>query len=146
MHPEGKADHWSTQTVLTEEEHEGVKLAENERHEMKLDGVIPGMQPLSNEAAGGFIMCEVEEQQAARVEVQGPKRRTVFRVESEETQDCVRERLAHEDFSQEEADEIGFVPSAQSELGGVMHWCDNRCSEKRLRFSHIASMVTERMM
>ena len=32
-------------------------------------------------------MYEVEEQQAARVEVQGPKRRAVIRVESEETQD-----------------------------------------------------------
>ena len=50
-------------------------------------------------------MCEVEEHQATRVEVQA----------QEETQDYVRERLAHEDFSQEEADEIGFVPSALSE-------------------------------
>ena len=61
------------------------------------------MQPSSNEADGGFTMCEVEEQQAARVEVQGPKRRAVLRVESEETQDYVSERLAHEDFSEEEA-------------------------------------------
>ena len=30
MNPEGKADHGSTQTVLTKEESEGVKLAENE--------------------------------------------------------------------------------------------------------------------
>ena len=51
-------------------------------------------------------MCEVEEQQAARVEVQGPKRRAVIRAESGETQDYVHGRVAHEDFSQEEADEI----------------------------------------
>ena len=44
-------------------------------------------------------------QQAARVKVQGPTRR-VIRVESEETQDHVRESLA---ISQEEADEIGFL-------------------------------------
>ena len=60
-------------------------------------------------------MCQVEEQRAARVEVQRPKRR-VIRVESAETQDYVRERLAHEETNQEEADEIGFVPSALSEL------------------------------
>ena len=87
-------------------------------------------------------MCEVEEQQAARVEVQGPKRR-VIRVESEETQDHVSERLAHEELSQEEAEEIGFVSSALSESQGATHWCDNRCSEKAPRYMQIASMVTE---
>ena len=45
-------------------------------------------------------MCEVEAQQAARVEVLGPTSRAVIRVESEETQ--------------EEAVDIGFVPSALS--------------------------------
>ena len=49
--------------------------------------------------------------QEARVEVRSPKRK-VIRVESEETRDSVRETLA---ISQEEADEIGFVPSALSE-------------------------------
>ena len=78
---------------------------------MDVDEVIPGMQPSSNEKDGGLRMCEVEEQQAARVEVQGPKRR-VIRVESEETQDDVRESLA---ISQEEADEIGLVPSVNLE-------------------------------
>ena len=58
-------------------------------------------------------MCEVEEQQAARVEVQGPKTR-VIRVESEEAKDYVRQRLAQEETSQEEADEIGFVPAEPS--------------------------------
>ena len=55
-----KAGHWSTQTVLAQE----------------LDDVIPGMQPSRNETDGGFIMCEVEEQQAARVEVQGSKKKS----------------------------------------------------------------------
>ena len=50
---------------------------------MEMDEVVLGMQPTSKETNGGFIICEVEEQQAARVEVQGPKRR-VIRVESEE--------------------------------------------------------------
>ena len=104
--------------------------------------MIPGTQPTSNEAGGGFVTCEVEERQAASVEVLGPKRR-VIRVESEETQDYVREKLAHEDFSQEAADEIGFVPSALSEPRGATHWCDNRCSEQAFRYVEIAQMVTE---
>ena len=104
-------------------------MDEDERQEMEVDEVIPGMQPSSNETDGGFIMCEVKEQQAARVEVQSSKRR-VIRVDLEETQDCVRERLAREDISQEEADEIGFVPIASSEFGGAVHWCDNQCSDK----------------
>ena len=49
--------------------------------------------------------------QEERVDIQSPKR-TMIRVESEETQDCVRETLA---ISKEEAEEMGFVPSA---LGG----------------------------
>ena len=97
------------------------------------------MQPSSKETDGGFFMSEVEEQQAARVEVQDPKRR-VIRVESEETHDYVRERLA---IRQEEADEIGFVPSASREPRGVYCWCENRCSEKALRYMQTASMVIE---
>ena len=73
-----------------------------------MNGVIFEMQS-TNEAEGDFTMCEVEEQQAARVEVQGSKRRAVIRVESEETQKYVRERFTHEVFIQEEVDEIGRV-------------------------------------
>ena len=73
----------------------------------------------------------------------GAKKRRVIRAESEETQDCVRERLAHAVFSQEEADEIGSVPSALSEPRGAVHWCDNRSSEKALGYTQTASMVTE---
>ena len=77
--------------------------------------------------------CEVAEQQAARVEVQGQKRR-VIRVESEETQGYV-ESVA---ISQEEADENGFVPSASSEPRGVY-----RCRGKSLRCMQIAQCVME---
>ena len=114
MDPERKADHWSARTVLTKEKSEEVKLAENEKQgmEVEVDEVISWMQPRKMKQMAGFIVCEVEEQQ--RVEVQGPKRR-VIRVESEETQDYVRESLAHEEISQKEDDEIGFVPSALSE-------------------------------
>ena len=79
------------------------------RNKMEVDEATPGLQPSGNETGGGFFyLCEVEERQEARVEVQGPKSR-VIRVESEETQDYASETLA---ISQEEVDEIGFVPSA----------------------------------
>ena len=81
-----------------------------------MNGVIPEIQPSSNEAEGDFILCEVEEQQAARVEVQRTKRRAVIRVESEETKDYVRKQSIYEDFSPQEVNEIGFVQSASSEL------------------------------
>ena len=55
-------------------------------------------------------------------------------------QNYVRETLA---ISQEEADKIGFVPSASSEPRGAIYWCDNRCSDKALRYMQIASMVIE---
>ena len=63
------------------------------------------------------------------MESQSPKRK-VIRVESEETQDYVRESL---NVSQEE-EEISFVPSALSVPRGPMFLCDNRCSEKALTF------------
>ena len=106
-----KQDHWSPRATITKEKGGDVRLTAAESQELDV-------QPSSNEADGDFIMCEVEEQQAARVGVQAPKRGAVIRVESEETQDYVRERFACEDLSQEEANEIGFVPSALSENRG----------------------------
>ena len=76
MDPERKADHWSARTVLTKEG-EDLKGTENERQGMEVDEVIARMQPSSNETDAGFTICEVEEQQAARVEVQGPERRVI---------------------------------------------------------------------
>ena len=75
----------------------------------------------------------------ASAEIQCPKRK-VIRVELQETQDCVRETLA---ISQEEAEEMGFVPSALREPRGAIYWCGNRCSEKAIRYWQIASMVIE---
>ena len=59
-------------------------------------------------------------------EVKSPKRK-VIRVESEETQDYVREAI---DLSQEDVEEISFVPSAISVPEKPLFRCDNRCSEK----------------
>ena len=73
----------------------------------------------------------------ASAEVQKVK---MIRVVSEETQDYVREALA---ISQEEADEMCFVPSALCEPRGAIYWCDNRCSEKAIRYWQRASMVLE---
>ena len=75
----------------------------------------------------------------ASAEIQGPRRK-VIRVESEETKDHVRETLA---ISQEEAEEMGFVPSALGEPREAIHWCENRCSDKAIRYWQIASMVLE---
>ena len=64
--------------------------------------------------AGMEVDGEVPQEES--VEIQSPKR-NVIRVESEETQDCVRDTLA---VSQEEAEEMGFGQSALSEPRGTM--------------------------
>ena len=78
---------------------------------------------------------EVPKEESA--EIQSPKRK-VIRVESEETQDYVRETLA---VGQEEGSELGFVPSALSEPQGPIYWCDKRCNEKPVRYWQIRSVV-----
>ena len=77
--------------------------------------------------------------QEASVEIQSRKR-NVVRVETDETHDYVRETLA---ISQEDAEEVGFVPSALGEPREVTYWCDHRCSEKAIRHWQIASIVVE---
>ena len=61
-------------------------------------------------------------------------------MESEETQDYVREA---KDLSQEEAEEISFVPSAISVPPKPLFRCDNRCSEKQFSFWQFASVVIQ---
>ena len=61
------------------------------------------------------------------------------RVESEEPQGHVCEMMT----SQEEAEEFAFVPSALSEPRGSICFCDNRCSEKAVRYWQFASVVIE---
>ena len=89
MDPKGNMGHWSGRIKTAKEESEEPKGAEHEKQEKQL---------------------EVDEStpHEASVEVQSPNRK-VARVESAETQDYVRETLA---ISQEEADEMGLVPSA----------------------------------
>ena len=98
--PQRKIGHRSVRTKIAREESDKPKEAE-----MKVDGEV-----LQEES----------------FEIQSPKRK-VIRVEPEETQDHVRETLA---ISQEEAEEMGFVPSALIEPRGPIYWCDNRCTEK----------------
>ena len=81
--------HKSDRTKVTREESETLKEAD-----MEVDGEVP---------------------QEENAEIQGPKRK-VIREESEETQDYVCGTLA---LSQEEAKELGFVPSALGEPRGV---------------------------
>ena len=70
-------------------------------------------------------------------EVKNSKRK-VIRVESEETQDYVREA---KDLNQEDAEEISFVLSAISVPQKPLFRCDKRCSEKTLSFWQFTSMV-----
>ena len=64
----------------------------------------------------------------------------MIRGESEETQYYVCEMLS---ISPEEAEELAFVPSAISEPRGATYFCDNRCSEKAIRYLQFASVVVE---
>ena len=91
------------------------------------------------EEAGMEVDGEVPQEESA--EIQSPIRK-VTRVESEETQDNECETLA---IGQEEADEIGFVPSALNEPRGPVYWWDNRCSEKAVRYTqsvYVSSATT----
>ena len=63
------------------------------------------------------------------------RKRKVTRVESGETQDYVCGMLA---TSQEEAEEGAF-----SEPRGSTYFCDNRCSEKAIRYWQLAPVVVE---
>ena len=65
-------------------------------------------------------------------------KRKVIRVESEETQDYVKGAT---DLSQEDAEEISFVPSAISVPPKPLSRSDNRCTEKALSFWQFASVV-----
>ena len=64
----------------------------------------------------------------------------MIRVESEVTQDYVRESL---NLSRDEADDKCFVSSAISIPQRPMFRCDNRCSDKAFRFWQFASVVVE---
>ena len=70
-------------------------------------------------------------------EIKSPKRK-IIQVESEETQDYVREA---NDMDQEEGEELSFVPSASSVPQKPSLRCDNQCSEKTLSLWPLASVV-----
>ena len=113
VNPEGESRH----------RHVRAKTARKEReHQTIMENRVNGKAPREEGA-----------------EVQSPKRK-VIRMESEETQDHVSESL---NLSQEEAEEISFVPSALSFPRGPGSWCDNRCSDKALRFKQFASVVVD---
>ena len=113
MNPEGEGRHEQVRAKITRKER-----ANQAKMEEKVDGEAPGEEG---------------------AEIQSPKRK-VIRVESEETQDYVREAL---NLSRDEAEEIRFVPSAISIPRRPMFWCDTRCSDKALRFWQFDSVVVE---
>ena len=113
VNPEGESRHEQVRANITSKERDNqTKMEEN------VEGKAPGEEG---------------------AEIQSPKRKAI-RVESEETQEYVRESL---NLSRDEAEEISFVPSAISILQRPMFWCDNRCSDKALRFWQFASVVVE---
>ena len=66
----------------------------------------------------------------------------MIRVESEEIQDFVREA---KDLSQEEVEEINFVPSAISVPQKPLFRCENRCSEKDPQFLALTKVAVVRV-
>ena len=78
----------------------------------------------------GEMEVDVGVPQAESAEIQSPNRK-VLRAESEETQDYVCGMLT---ISLEEAEEFAFVPSALSEPRRAIYFCENRCSEKAVRY------------
>ena len=119
--PDRKADNWFPgRATITKEESEGVKLTAAESQEV--DEVVPEIQPSSNEAEGDFVMCEVEEQQAVRVKVQTLKRKAVILMENQKKLKTMFLNGGFMgDISQEEVEEIGFVPSALREPRRAVH-------------------------
>ena len=103
VNPEGESRHGQVWAKVARKERE---------HQAKMEEKVGGEAP-SDEGA----------------EIQSPKR-NVIRVETEETQDYVRESL---NLSWVETEEISFLSSAISIPQRPMFWCDNICSEKALR-------------
>ena len=75
-------------------------------------------------------------------EIRSPKRKVIW-VESEETQDCVREGKSTE---HEEDEKRTFVPSAISVPLKPLFRCDIQCSEKTLSYWQLASVVVMKAM
>ena len=63
-------------------------------------------------------------------------------MESEETQNCVREAKSTE-HEEEEEEERTFVPSAVSVPLKPLFRCDNQCSQKTLSYWRLASVVLD---
>ena len=111
-----KADCWSAErSTISKEGDKEASLTKTKS--TNVEEAVAGEEASSMEAEGGFMMCEVEEQQMVRVEERSQKRRAVIRVESEETQYYAMERRRCGYRSQEEVEESGFVPSAVSSVG-----------------------------
>ena len=92
---------------------------------------LKGESEASKHAQAGREMLNDDE------EIRSPKRK-IIRVESEETQDCVREEKSTE---QEEEQKRTFVPSAVSVPPKLLFRCDKQCSEKTLSCWQLASVV-----
>ena len=132
----------------TSEASRAAATKEKEKEMWRVEPEDEAERPEATEGEGRYepvranIIGERENQKAPSeegVETQSPKRK-VIQVESEETQDYVRETL---NLSRDEAEETSFVPRAIGISQRPMFWCDKRCSDKALRFWQCASVVVE---
>ena len=135
---------------------EATKAAEREwRLEPEGDAEVPEIIIVSDAVEGTFVDLDGEsrhEQVEAKLSRRGREmlnegeeirslKRKVIRVESEETQDYVREGKSTE-FEEEE--ERTFIPSAVSVPLNLLFRCDKQCSDKTLSNWQLASVVCPR--
>ena len=129
------------------------KMEDGERRlEPEREAEVPEIMTVSDAMAGtpvdlyGESLHEQVEAKLSRrgremlneVEEVGSPKRKVIRLESEETQDYVREGTSTE---HEEEEERTFVPSAISVPLKPLFRCDKQCSEKTLSYWQLASVV-----
>ena len=131
-HPQG-INCWSSEsaTVLKEGDKEALPTTTKSTN---VEEAVVGKEASSMEAGGGFIICEVEEQQAVRVEAQATEKKSGDTCGIGRNARLERRRCGYP--SQEEVEEIGFVPSAVSESLWALHLCDKNAANRASRISN----------
>ena len=105
-----------------------------------VEGALVDLEGESRQRAGRRKFSRRGREMLNEGEEMRSQKRKVIRVESEETQDCVREEKRTE-FEGEE--ERTFVPSAVSVPLKPLFRCDSQCSGKTLNYWQLASVVLD---
>ena len=100
---------------------------------------------------GDFLRCEVgghpedteEEERPVQAKAPPQKRREVIRVESAETQHNVSAFQLIEEESEQDMEELSFIPNAVSEPRWALHMCDNMCGEEGFKSHQYVAIVTD---